>query len=226
MNAIMGFLTKLLRVLNTQEKGFTAIQTAIGVISSVAVAGTLGTAVVNSGTNAADQTEQVVQEAITNILGTYDLRGSVIGIASKTGADGSLGQLTFSIALVSSSGSIDFTPPSPSPDNSGLAGPDSKNTIIISYADDNQYVENLYWTINKLGNDNGDNILEGREMYQITIGGSRIAGEKGGNLVDALNPDLSTYDKFSIDIKSPQSPILVLERTTPAYIHNIVKFGY
>jgi hypothetical protein len=226
MNAILGNFIQFLRGLVNQEKGFTAIQTAIGVVSSVAVAGTLGTAVVNSASDASEQTQQAVEQAITNIQGTYDLRGSVIGIASKTGSEGSLGQLTFSIALVSSDGAMDFTPPSPSPDNTGLAGPESKNIIVISYTDENQYVDNLYWTVSKLGSDNGDYILEGKEMYQITIGGSRVAGEKGGNLVDALNPDLSTYDKFSIDIKSPQSPILVLERTTPAYIHNIVKFGY
>jgi hypothetical protein len=226
MNAILGNFIQFLRGLVNQEKGFTAIQTAIGVVSSVAVAGTLGTAVVNSASDASEQTQQAVEQAITNIQGTYDLRGSVIGIASKTGSEGSLGQLTFSIALVSSDGAMDFTPPSPSPDNTGLAGPESKNIIVISYTDENQYVDNLYWTVSKLGSDNGDYILEGKEMYQITIGGSRVAGEKGGNLVDALNPDLSTYDKFSIDIKSPQSPILMLERTTPAYIHNIVKFGY
>jgi hypothetical protein len=226
MNGIAGTLAKLLTRIFNQEHGFTAIQTAIGVVSSVAVAGTLGTAVVSSATESADTTEQVVQESIANIQGTFDLRGSVVGIASKTGPQGSLGQLTFSLALVCNDGSMDFTPPVPSVENSGLAGPDSLNTIIISYTDDNQYVDNLYWTVAKLGRDDGDYLLEGKEMYQITIGGSKVPGQNGGNLVDALNPDLTTYTKFSLDIKSPQTPNLVLERTTPGYIHNIVNFGY
>jgi hypothetical protein len=226
MNGIAGNLAKLFGKIIKQEHGFTAIQTAIGVVSSVAVAGTLGTAVVSSATESADTAEQVVQESIANIQGTYDLRGSVIGIASKTGPQGALGQLTFSIALVSSGGSMDFTPPLPSADNTGLAASDSLNTIIISYTDDNQYVDNLYWTVAKLGRDDGDYLLEGKEMYQITIGGSKVPGQSGGNLVDALNPDLTTYTRFSLDIKSPQTANLVLERTTPGYIHNIVKFGY
>jgi hypothetical protein len=226
MNGIIGNLKKFIGNLVNQEKGFTALQTAVGVVSSVAVAGSLGTVVVNSATSASDQVEQAVYQTIANIEGTYDIRGSLIGVASKAGAKGTLGQLTFSVALVMGEGSMDFTPPSPSSENDGLAGPDSTNIITIAYTDDNQYVDNLYWTVQKLGRDNGDYILEGGEMYQITIGGSKIAGEKGGNLVDALNPDLSTNSRFSLDIKSPQSPILVIERTTPAYIHNIVKFGY
>jgi hypothetical protein len=226
MNGVIGNLKNLIRNLINQEKGFTAIQTAVGVVSSVAVAGSLGTVVVNSATSASDQVEQAVYQTIENIEGTYDLRGSVIGVASKTGAAGNLGQITFSVALVSSGGKMDFTPPSASPENNGLAGPDSANIITISYTDENQYVDNLYWTVQKLGRDNGDYILEGGEMYQITIGGSKIAGQNGGNLVDALNPDLTTNTRFSLDIKSPQSPILVLERTTPSYFRNIIKFGY
>jgi archaellin len=226
MNGLIARLAGLMQGLIKQERGFTALQTAIGVVSSVAVAGTLGTAVVNSGSDAAEETQKVVQESIANIEGTYDLRGSVIGTTAKAGASGALGQLTFSLALVCSDGSMNFTPPSPSPDNNGLAGPDSQNIIVISYTDQNQYVDNLYWTVSKLGNDDGDFILDGREMYQITIGGNRAAGQNGGNLIDALNPDLSTYTKFSIDVKSPQGANLVLERTTPAYIHNIVNFRY
>jgi archaellin len=226
MNRIIEKIAGLFRNILKQERGFTALQTAIGVVSSVAVAGTLGTVVVNSGSDVADETQKIVQETIANIEGTYDLRGSVIGIASKAGASGTLGQLTFSVALVCSGGSIDFTPPSPSPDNNGIAGPDSQNMIIISYIDDNQYIEDLYWTVTKLGNDDGDYILEGKEMYQITIGGSKTAGQNGGNLADALNPDLTSNTRFSIGIKSPQGANLVLERTTPGYVHNIVNFGY
>lgn len=226
MNGIIRNITKLIRNLVSQEKGFTALQTAVGVVSSVAVAGSLGTVVVNSATSASDEVESAIYQTIDNIEGTYDLRGSLIGIASKAGANGNLGQLTFSVALVMGEGSMDFTPPSPTQENNGLAGPESNNIISIAYTDENQYVDNLYWTVQKLGRDDGDYLLEGGEMYQITIGGSKIAGENGGNLVDALNPDLSTRTRFSLDIKSPQTPILVLERTTPSYINKIVKFGY
>src|ERR1035441_7226271 len=135
---VIGFLQKF----NRSQRGIAAIPTIITTVSFVAAAGTLGTAVVNSGSQASQQAEQVIHETIANIQGTYQLRGSVIGVASKTGASGSLGQIIFDLSLASGGGSIDFTPPIPSADNSGIADPSSQNIIIISYTDANQHVSN------------------------------------------------------------------------------------
>ena len=46
------------------------------------------------------------------------------------------------------------------------------NKVVINYIDKNQKVNNLYWTVTKLGNDNGNNLLEQNEKFQITIGGT------------------------------------------------------
>jgi flagellin FlaB len=224
MNNLIKAIAKLFRTMRSSQQGFTAIQTAVVAVASLAVAGTLGTSLVSAGLDAADETEQMIHTAIQNIQGTFDIRGSVLGKSTTTGSSGTIGQLTFSVALVLSDGSIDFTPPNPSPENNGLAGPDSKNVITISYTDDYQHVDNLYWTIEKLGKDDGDYILNGKEMYQITIGGNKTPSKNGGNLIDALDPLLSTSTKFSLDVKSPQGANMVLERTTPSYIQNIVNF--
>ena len=219
---VIGFLQKL----NRSQRGIAAIPTIITTISFAAAAGTLGTAVVNQGNNASQQAAQVIRETVANIQGTYQLRGSVIGVASKTGSNGSLGQITFDLSLASGGGSIDFTPPNPSPDNNGLADPTSQNIIIISYTDANQHVDNLYWTLKQSGKSNGNNLLEEDEIFQITVGGSPIPGQNGGNLVNALSKPLSTDTDFEIQVQAPQGATLGIDRRTPPYFTNITNFRY
>ena len=152
------------------------------------------------------------------------VKSPIYAKAATIGPQGTICQLSFNVALVCSDGFIDFTPPTASPENNGLAGPDSTNLIVISYTDANQHVDNLYWTVAKLGKDNGNDLLEGSEMYQITVGGNPVAGIDGGNLVDALNSDLSTNTEFVIDMGAPQSAILHLEGKTTASLKKMNVF--
>lgn len=227
MNRILKKFIAVLQSVNRGEKGIATIPLILGTVSTLAVAGTLATAVVNQGSDASQEVEKMVQEAIQNVQGTYQLKGCFIGKAATTGPQGTIGQFTFTLALVSSGGCIDFTPPTATTDNTGLADPASNNVIVISYTDKYQHVENLYWTLGKCGKNDGDNLLEDNELFQITIGGSPAAGKNGGNMVDALSRDLSTDTNFNIELKAPQSgATLRIERRTPSVIDNIVNFGY
>ena len=70
---------------------------------------------------------------------------------------------------------IDFTPPTANTANDGkaLTGTGATNKVVINYIDQNQKINNLYWTITTLGKDNGNNLLETNEKFQITIGNTR-----------------------------------------------------
>jgi archaellin len=225
MNRIWNKFIAILRGINRDEKGIAAMPTIVGAFSTLVVAGTLAGTVVDQGDDLSQEVQKVVQETIQNIEGTYQIKGCVIGRATATGSKGTIGQLTFTVSLASSGGCTDFTPPAASADNTGLSAPDSNNIIIISYTDEYQHVENLYWTLEKLGKNDGDNFLEGNELFQITIGGNTTPGKNGGNMVDALSQDLSTYTTFDIEIKTPQGVTLRMEQTTPSSIENIVNFG-
>lgn len=222
MFGLIKKFTTLWKAFVREQSGFTAIQTVIGAVALVGAAGSVAGGVVTSGTQAAEQSKQKIEQVIENIQGTFMLKGSVIGMANTTGAQGTLSQISFIVGLVIQGGAADLTPPTPSPDNSGLAGPESNNLIVISYTDDNQHVENLYWTVTKLGKDDGDNLLEGNELFQITIGGDIQPGRAGGNLVDALGIDLSPDSKFTIEMTTPQGAVLAFDRTTPSSFHRCV----
>lgn len=226
MNSVVRKILSTLQRFIREEKGLTTVPTIIGTVSAMAVAGSLANAIINEGTDLANTTEQIVQEAIEGIQGTFQLRGGVIGNAVTDGQDGAIGQLTFTVALVSRNGSVDFTPPYPSSQNTGISAPDSENTIVISYSDKYQYIDDLYWTLEKCGKDNGNNLLEGDELFKITIGGNPVPSQDGGNLIDALDTDLSTDTSFSLEIKSARGALLCIERKTPSCIRDIVNFRY
>jgi len=151
---------------------------------------------------------------------TLELRGAVIATANTTGASGTIKQISFTVGSVLGGEPIDFT--APTADNAtGLAASNSSNKVVISYIDQDQKVNDLYWTVTKLGDDDGDDLLEMNEKFEVTIG-SGTAGSGAGNLIDALGTDLVVNKTFTIEVKTPVGAILNIERTTPAYIDTIM----
>ncbi len=105
--------------------------------------------------------------------------------------------------------------------NTGLAASGSSNVVVLNYIDEDQTVNDLYWTVTKLGNADADDLLESNERFEITIG-SGTAASAGGNLIDALTTDLTVKKTFNIEVLTPVGAVLVIERTTPAYIDTIM----
>jgi archaellin len=72
-----------------------------------------------------------------------------------------------------------------------------------------------------MGNDNGNNLLEMNEKFQVTIG-DPIPGAAGGNLVNALEPDLGANTAFTLELLTPAGAVLQIPRNTPATIDAIM----
>jgi len=119
---------------------------------------------------------------------------------------------------------IDFTQPTGTGDTDGLADTGSNNVVVISYIDEDQRVEDLYWTATPLGDADTDDLLEQDEKFQITIGNATQSAS-GGNLFDALDPNLLVNKKFTIEIKTPRGAVMTFERMTPAYIDRVMNLN-
>jgi hypothetical protein len=221
MISFISQLKNLIKPFRRTAVGFTALQTAIAMTASIVTAGTVASAVVTSGNEVSDQSQKAIYQTIQNLESTFMLKSTLAGKAAITGVHGTLGQIIFNVGLVLDTGSMDFTPPNPDPANTGLAAADSQNQIVISYSEANQRVDNLYWTVTKLGKNNGDNLLEGSELFQITVGSSS-PGQNGGNLIDALSPDLSTNTAFTIEMLTSQTPVLAIDQTTPGSFTKVI----
>ncbi|OGO20796.1 MAG: hypothetical protein A2Z15_02035 [Chloroflexi bacterium RBG_16_50_11] len=206
-------LKKFLR----KEKGITGLETAIILIAFVVVAAVFAYTALSAGLFSTQKAQEAVYSGLKEAQSTLEIRGSVIATGNVIGDAGNIGQITFTVSNVLGGEPIDFTIPS-----GGALGiaTGTAHKVVISYIDNNQEVNNLYWTVAKLGNDDGDSLLETGEKFQITIGA--VDGGAQGNLVQALAPDLTVNGKFSLVILTPIGAILTIERTTPPYIDKIV----
>ena len=200
-----------------KEKGITGLETAIILIAFVVVAAVFAYTALSAGLFSTQKAQEAVYSALKEVQSTLEIKGGIIATGNVTGADGSVGRLSFTISNVLGGEPMDFTEPS-----GGAAGLATGNAhrVVINYLDSNQEITNLYWTLTKVGNDDGDSLLETGEKFQITVGA--VDGAAEGNLVQALAPNLGVYDTFSIVLMTPIGAILVIERTTPPYIDKIM----
>ncbi len=202
------------------QRGITGLETAIILIAFVVVASVFAYTVLSAGLFSTQKSQEAVYSGLEQAQSTMEIKGAVIAKAENTGASGYLSQLTFTVVNALGGEPLNFTPPSADGSNTGLADSASTNVVVISYIDANQRIEDLYWTITKLGNADTDDLLEANEKFQVTIGNA-TAGAGGGNLVDALSPDLLVNTSFTVEIKPPAGAVMTFERTTPAYIDTV-----
>lgn len=207
----------MLRKFLRREKGITGLETAIILIAFVVVAAVFAYTTLSAGLFSTQKASEAVYAGLKEVQSTLEIRGGVIATGNVTGSDGKIGQITITVSNLLGGETMDFTQPT-----SGVNGTATgiANRVVINYLDSRQEVNNLYWTLTKLGNDDGDYLLETGEKYQITIGD--VDGGAAGNLVQALEPDLSVNTTFTIAVMTPAGAVLIIERTTPPYIDKII----
>jgi len=211
----------MLKKIFKREKGITGLETAIILIAFVVVAAVFAYTALSAGLFATQKSQEAVYSGLQEARSTMELRGGVIAKANTTGSDGTIKQISFTVSNVLGGAALDFTPPSADSANTGLSDSSSTNVVVLNYIDEDQTANDLYWTITKLGNADADNLLESNERFEITIG-SDTAASAGGNLIDALATDLTVKKTFNIEVLTPVGAVLVIERTTPAYIDTVM----
>lgn len=201
--------------------GITGLETAIILIAFVIAAASLAYTVLSAGLFSTQKSQEAVYSGLERSQSVPVIKGNVKAMAEHTGDQGYLSQLTFTLANNAGGEPIDFTPPSTS-GTDGLAPPSGPNRVVISYSDAYQKVDNLFWTFVAIGKENGNNMLDVGEKFQIIVG-NPLAGQNGGNLVDALTVRRLGIDtKFTIEIKTPGGATLTLERNTPTWIDHVM----
>lgn len=120
---------------------------------------------------------------------------------------GQITKVVFNISVAAKGDAVNLTPSADADDN-GIADSDGKNLMTVSYFDRNQLVRDLYWSINFLGDSDGDFLIESGEQAEITI---FLTG-----LADAT--PLTTDEIFSLELKPPSGSVMVIKRTTPATV--------
>jgi flagellin FlaB len=196
-------MRRLLRRLFGNQQGITGIETAIILIAFVIVASVFAYVVLSAGLFSTQKAKEAINAGLNEARSTIEIKGNVYGKMEN----GVLTEVYFTLGTTTGGDMIDFTPPS-----SG----NSTVNVIISYSDTYQLFPSLNWSLTKLNSTNTDNVLDNNELFMITVNMTAVSA----NVSDEKKP--RAYHTFSLEIKPPVGAVLVLERTIPARVDQIV----
>ena len=196
-------MRRLLRRLFHNQQGITGIETAIILIAFVIVASVFAYVVLSAGLFSTQKAKEAIHAGLEEAKSTIEIKGNVYGKME----DSVLTELYFTIATTTGGDMIDFT------DTSSSNG---TNKVVISYTDAYQIFPTVNWTMTKLNTSDPDNLLDKNELFLITVDLSCVSA----NATDEEKP--GPYHEFELEVKPPVGAVLVLERTIPARVDQII----
>jgi len=207
------------------ERGITALETAIILIAFVVVAAVFAFTVLSAGTFLTERSEEAAYAGLEEVRGSVERKGDVVAYKSTAyTTTEAVGKVTFKVSLVAGGQAVDLTPPD---------GGTSTPVVHMAYRDANQEVDlnstdawTVTWPVHQQSGD-PDDILEENELALISVclDGSTI--DEGGSchadagLDDAGNTPLGASQTFNIEVIPPSGAVLNIERTTPAKIGDV-----
>jgi len=186
------------KTMRRDERGITGLETAIILIAFVVVASVFAYTVLSAGIFSSQKGQEAVYTGLQHARSTLEMKGDVVAHSDGN----SVTELVICVASALNGVPIDLT--EPTDDGNGTAAGNSTNVVVVSYASKNVRTDDLAWTAQPLGKDNGDNMLDPGETFEMTI-----------YLIGA-GEQVGTYQTVDIEIKPPTGSVLVIQRTTPA----------
>jgi flagellin FlaB len=198
----MRVLTKLYK----NEKGMTGLETAIILIAFVTVAAVFGYAVLSAGLFSAERGKETIYAGLAEAKSNLEVSGSAIGKSDN--ATQYLKSIYFSLKNAAAGSPIDLTP------CNGTAN--AANKCVISLVTKSDYLSNVKWTKTAVGNDNGNNLLEQGEQYEILVDLTDL----GDN--NTLSENLTVNQSFSLQVKPAIGSTITIQRTLPPALEPII----
>jgi flagellin FlaB len=184
--------------LHRGEKGMTGLETAIILIAFVTVAAVFGYAVLSAGLFSAEQGKASIYAGLNEAKSNLELSGSVLA----KGNSENVTSILFTVKNAIAGNPIDMTVN----DGSG------KNKTVISLTTKNDYLNNVEWSKAAIGDDNGNDLLETGEQFEITIDVSALT----------LSAPLQANDTFSLQVKPSLGSTITVQRQLPPAIEPVM----
>ncbi len=206
----MQVLAPVIPRLRRGQRGITGLETAIIVLAFIVVASVFSYTILSAGIFATGQSREAILSGLAVARSAVVISGPVI--AKNTDGDSDVDEIQFILVNAGDGEGIDFRATTDT-DNDGLVSDETNrvHTTAISYADSRQRIEDLAWTKIALGRGDGDDMLEQRERFQITI-----------YLTTALTSSLTAYGAFTIEVRPGGGSSLVIERAIPAQVDAVM----
>jgi flagellin FlaB len=186
---------RVANMMRRDERGITGLETAIILIAFVVVASVFAYTVLSAGIFSSQKGQEAVYTGLQQARSTLELKGDVVALGNST----AVSSLVFCLGNALDGEPIDLTDPSA-----------AQNVTVISYSSQDVRTEDLSWTAQPLGRADDDDLLEAGEMFEITVD---LTG--AGETID-------TYHTFAIEVKPPTGSVLVMEKTTPAALDDVM----
>ena len=153
------------------QRGITGLETAIVLISFVVVASVFAFTVLSAGVFSAEANKQTIHAGLRETRTRLRQHGSAFAFSGRLAQTEVVYKLVFIVSNSLAGEPVDLTPPYTT-DGTDL-DPDvsvgANAATIISYADEDQRLLDIPWSINFIGNHNGDLLLEDGEKAEITV---------------------------------------------------------
>lgn len=219
-----------------RQRGITGLETAIILIAFVVVASVFAFTILSTGIFATERSKNTVFSGILEVRSTLEPRGSLIAFTGKIdGATSTVFKFSFVVSNAVQGEPVDLTPGytfDGSGDDPDIAAGNQQSTVI-SYNDAGVAVNDIPWTVDFLGDDDGDFLLEGNELAEITawilIRDHTVASVTANNSVKVFPAGIAaladipgTNDEFTLELKPPTGAVINLKRTLPLQLDTVM----
>jgi len=188
-------MKKLIQRLRQMQEGITGLETAIILIAFVIVASVFAYVVLSAGLFASQKTKEAVMSGLGSTMSVLQLKGDIVAKMESS----VLTQVDMTVGIPSAGSPVDF------------GSINGTRMVVISYADETNIISSCNWTLDKVSDLNGDDLLDPNELFQISV-----------NLATSGNVTIGPYHRFTIEVKPPDGPALSFERTIPGRISQYV----
>jgi flagellin FlaB len=200
----MTKIMKAMQNLHRGERGMTGLETAIILIAFVTVAAVFGYAVLSAGLFSAERSKETIYAGLNEAKSNMELSGSVIG----KGTSDNLTSILFTVKNAIAGNPIDMT------DCDGTAN--ATNKCVISLTTKWDYINNVKWSKVAIGDDNGNNLLETGEQFEITVNLTDLGAGK------ALTHNLQANEVFTLQVKPSLGSTITIQRQLPPSITEVM----
>ena len=157
-------MLKRLRKIHRDQRGITGLETAIILIAFVVVASVFAYTVLSAGIFSSQKGKEAIYSGLDEARASMEPRGSMTGFSGTVGATESAVRLSFTVTTALNGQSIDLTPPYTGEyDVADLAASGLEHVALVSFIDENQMIADAAWTVEFIGKNNDDYLLEAEE---------------------------------------------------------------
>jgi flagellin FlaB len=181
------------------EKGMTGLETAIILIAFVTIAAVFGYAILSAGLFSAQRSKESLYQALKEAKSNLEISGSVVAKSDDTVSY--VKNIYFTLKNAIAGNPIDLTPCD--------GTENATNKCVISLVTKSDYINNVKWIKTPIGNDNGNNLLEPGEQFEISIDLTDLGSGK------MLSENLTCNDPFSLQVKPSLGSYITIQRILP-----------